>query len=164
MGRLSRAGKPDLRRIAMDLFQSLDQGTFAFFHYQAGRLAWLRPLFLAIDYLGQYPLVLILGLGGAACFWKHGRTRTALVSVAFFAAGIAVVESLRWLVVRERPDDAARLVSAAEMIHGFPSRSVFLFPMALLLLAHGLERWLPGVKNGLLLYGVGTILTMAMMM
>jgi undecaprenyl-diphosphatase len=129
----------------MDPVKAVDSGAYYFFrnlaeHHRA--LEGFVRLVEASSCLVGAGVLLLLAVG---VFCLRRRWRAAVVSIAATVGAALVVEGLRQLIARARPD-AAQDYLGAEELGSYPARHVFLFTMTLLLLtwalASGARRWL----------------------
>jgi undecaprenyl-diphosphatase len=128
----------------MDPFKAVDTGANYFFRNLAEHHRGLEARVQAVDLGSGYVAAAVLLLLAVIVFCLRGHYRTAAVAVAVSAAAVLVVEGLRRLIARPRPD-AAQDYLGAEELGSYPAQGVFLFTMTLLLLtfalASGARRW-----------------------
>jgi membrane-associated phospholipid phosphatase len=119
----------------MDPFRPVDWGAYYLFDFVAQKHPGLVSLAQIYDALSGYVACTLLMAVLAWLLWRRGQTKAALVNLAVFAVAVAVVEIVRWAVGRTRPDEAERMVGPEGMLGSYPARHVFLFTMAMLLVA-----------------------------
>ena len=145
----------------MDPLRDVDLGAYYFFRFQANHHPQLVPVLQGIDALAGYVAAAVLLLLAVLTFCLRGRPRAGVAAVLVAVVGAAVIESLRHLIARRRPDDAQDLLGAAAMLGSYPAGGVFLFTMTLLLFASALGIGAPrgnrvalGLVAALLIVGV----------
>jgi membrane-associated phospholipid phosphatase len=147
----------------MDAIESMDWGAYAHFRFagqqQPQIVHWMRnnvyPLgsYLSVGFLLLIALLLLLG---------QKRRRAALVGVLTFLAAIALIELTHFVVPRRRPPDAQNFLGPNAMLGSYPSSSVFLFMLVVILVGFAMweplrSNWLRGVyvlAAGVLTVGV----------
>src|SRR5437879_4078594 len=97
----------------MDAIESMDWGAYAHFRFQAQQFGLQAKQFPQIaqwtqDYyaVGGYVFVGTIILAIALLLMLQERRRNALVVLLTFAAAVALVEGIHFLVPRRRPPDA----------------------------------------------------------
>jgi membrane-associated phospholipid phosphatase len=118
----------------MEGIEALDWGTYSFFDFQNQKNPAILPLmwtgYQASGYVGAGILLLVAVL----LFLVQGKYRSALVSLLSSAFAVGLIEAVRWLVPRRRPDKAENWVGADGMLGSYPSAAVFLTMLALILI------------------------------
>lgn len=123
----------------MDAIESLDWGVYSHFRFQGQQYPAVLPLMQVAYYLSSYAGVSV-GLAIAVIlFWVQGQRRSALVALVSLASAFGVIEAVRFLVPRRRPEDAENWLGPQAMLGSYPSAGVFLFMLALILI--GLAVW-----------------------
>lgn len=129
-----------LKGMSMDMFDGLDWGTYYFFRFQANQAPALAQFMQVGSWLGSYVgdlIILVLALAATPPLW---RRRMALVVVAGFLAGEAIVEGVKAATQRPRPPDAQNILGSNDTSSSFPNRAVFLAAFGCLMAALALER------------------------
>lgn len=126
----------------MDAIESMDWGAYAHFRFMGQQappiMEWTRdnlyPLgsYVNVGFLLLIALLLLLG---------HNKGRAAGIAVLTFVAAIALIELTHFVVPRRRPPDAQNFLGPDAMLGSYPSSSVFLFMLVMILL--GFALWVP---------------------
>jgi membrane-associated phospholipid phosphatase len=123
----------------MDAIESLDWGVYAHFRFQGQQYPAVFPLMQIAYYLSSYVGVSV-GLAIAVIlFLVQGKRRSALVALVSFASAFGLVDVIRFLVPRRRPEDAENWLGPDAMLGSYPSAGVFLFMLAMILI--GFAMW-----------------------
>jgi membrane-associated phospholipid phosphatase len=85
----------------------------------AAQVDWLVPAARILTRLGDWWVVLLAGAAGAAWLLRQGRRRHALLLAALLLSERLVVEQLKLVFDRARPDPAGHLIAVHSM--AFPS-------------------------------------------
>ncbi len=134
----------------MDAIEALDQGAYAHFTFQAKAMPNVVSVMVTAYYISSYigVCVLIIGILGIHLFLN--RKQSALVATLSLVSAILIIELLRFAVPRSRPQDAVQWIGDEAKSGTFPSASVFLFLLCMILLGNALwenlsARWSRGV-------------------
>ncbi len=129
----------------MDAIESLDWGTYSHFRFTGQQLPqivpWMRnnlhPLgsYVSVGFLLLIAILLLLG---------QQRRRAAVVALATFVAAFALIELTQFVVPRRRPPDAQNFLGPNAMQGSYPSSSVFLFMLVMILLGFAMWAMLRG--------------------
>jgi membrane-associated phospholipid phosphatase len=122
----------------MDAIESLDDGAYSHFGHQVGQfpeiIGFMQPAYYYSSYIGVAALFVIVTL----LFIVQGKWRGAMVALVSIALSVALIESIHVLIPRPHPPDADKLLGAEALRGSYPSASVFLFTLCLILLAFAL--------------------------
>lgn len=150
---------------------AINGGTYAAFYDMLKHYPELEPWLLRVDQLGSYAVAGSLVLAALLLWLLRGRAGAAAIALAAFLLAGATVELSRAVLTVERPTDAARFFDGAtshgfltrddEMQRGFPSRSVFLFSVAALLLTFALWGLVGSTAARAVLLGLAALLIVA---
>jgi len=83
----------------------------------------LTPIMVFFTYIADWYSIALLGIIGVAAFWKMRKTRVASALLVSVIGGELIVEIIKHLFKRARPDILSHLV--AESGYGFPSGHSF---------------------------------------
>jgi hypothetical protein len=123
----------------MDAIEALDWGVYSHFRFQYQQYPAVLPIVQIAYYLSSYVGVSI-GLAIAVIlFLVQGKRRSALVALVSFASGFALIDAVRFMVPRRRPEAAETWLRPDAMLGSYPSAGVFLFMLAMILI--GLAVW-----------------------
>lgn len=140
---------------------ALNGGTYAAFYDMLKRRPELEDWMLRVDFLGSYYVVGALVVAALLLFWLRGRPGAAVAALGAFLVAVAVVELSRAFIAADRPPHAETYVAGAEMQRGFPSREVFLFGAAVLLLTFALWGLFASTAIRAALLGLASLLIVA---
>ena len=126
----------------MDAIEALDDGAAAHFGYQAGRYPDILPFMRPAYYLGSYVGIGVLLAIIVLLFLVQGKRRSALVAFLSVASAFALIEVIRLVVPRARPLTTDQLLGPIDRLGSYPSSSVFLFTLCMVLLAFALWHWM----------------------
>ena len=129
----------------MDAIESLDWGVYAHFSNEASRYPAVAEFMENAYYISSYVTVSGLLLIAVTLFLVQRKRRSALVVLISFLAAVVLIEAIRWLVPRRRPEDAQLFLGPDAMLGSYPSAGVFLFTLVLVLLAFALWGQVPSV-------------------
>lgn len=135
----------------MDAIEQLDWGAYVHFSNEARHHPGILPFMqVGFFYLAGYAGVCTWLLFAVILFLFQERRTSALVALVSFSSAVALIETVRHLVPRRRPEDAANWVGPDHMLGSYPSSSVFLFMLTMILLGfaiwHGARRpWMRGL-------------------
>ena len=129
----------------MDAIESLDWGAYAHFSNEASRYPAVAEFMQNAYYLSSYVAVSLLLLIAVTLFLVQKKRRSALVVLVSFLAAVVLIEAIRWLVPRRRPEDAQLFLGPEAMRGSYPSAGVFLFTLVLIFIAFALWSVLPRV-------------------
>jgi membrane-associated phospholipid phosphatase len=130
----------------MDAIDALDWGVYSHFDFQNQRDPWMRPVIQTGVDVGSYVVIGLVLLAAVVLFLIQRKWRSALIVPASALSAFALIEAVHRLVPRRRPENAVKVLGPDEMLGSYPSASVFLFMLAMILL--GFAIW--GVmRNGL---------------
>jgi hypothetical protein len=119
----------------MDAIESLDWGVYSHFRFQGQQYPAIFPFMRVAYYLSSYVGVSI-GLSIAVIlFLLQGKRRSALVALVSFASAFILIDAVRFLVPRRRPEDAENWLGPHAMLGSYPSAGVFLFMLAMILIS-----------------------------
>lgn len=134
----------------MDAIEALDQGAYAHFTFQAKAVPNVVPVMVTAYYLSSYVgiCVLIISILGIHLF--QYRKLSALVAALSLVSAILIIELLHFAVPRTRPQDAVQWIGDEAKSGTYPSASVFLFLLCMILVGNALwenvsARWSRGV-------------------
>ncbi len=113
-----------------ELLKSIDKGAYYAFSEEIKKSSLLVQLLQAGDWVGSYIGVVLVMALACALLLTQSRVRAAAVAAIAVALGALAVEGVHAAVPVPRPDNAANLVNATEMLHSFPAREVFTFTLA----------------------------------
>jgi membrane-associated phospholipid phosphatase len=68
-------------------------------------------------------------------FLLQGKRRSALVALVSFASAFILIDAVRFVVPRRRPEDAENWLGPHAMLGSYPSAGVFLFMLAMILIS-----------------------------
>jgi membrane-associated phospholipid phosphatase len=121
----------------MDAIAELDWGVYAHFDFKPhpGVVRFMQYADALSGYIGVGILLAI----AVMLFLLQGKRRSALVALASVGAAIGLIQAARYLVPRPRPHNAENVLAAQEMLGSYPSPSVFLFMLMMILI--GLAVW-----------------------
>src|ERR1019366_7874749 len=141
----------------MDAIESMDWGAYAHFRFQAQQLGFRAKEFPQVtqwmqDYysVGGYVAILVLLLTTTLFLFMRGKLRGAVVVLFTFATAVGLIEAVHVLVPRRRPPDAQDWLGPHQMLGSYPSNSVFLFMLSVILLGYAVwsiirRPWLRGL-------------------
>jgi len=134
----------------MDAIEQLDWGVYSHFRYQGEKTPDLLPIMQDAYHLSSYIGVSVLLSIAVILFLLMKKWRSALVALISFAVAVALIETVRWLVPRQRPGDADRWLGTDNMVGSYPSAGVFLFMLGVILIGFAVtdltdRRWLRGL-------------------
>jgi len=139
---LGLCAKPYLQQgvaVAMDVIENLDVGVYSHFEYQSKKYPFFIDLVQPAYHVSGYVGVCVLLLIAVVLFFKRKKVLSAIVSAIIFGASVGLIEAIRRLVPRARPSDAINIVGSEDMTGSYPSRSVFLFMLGVILI--GVALW-----------------------
>ena len=133
----------------MDAIEQLDWGVYSHFRFQGDKTPKILPVMEVAYYLSSYIGVTVLLAIAVILFLLMRKRRSALVALISFVMAIGLIETVRWLVPRQRPGDADRWLGSDKMVGSYPSAGVFLFMLAMILIGFAVtdltsRRWLRG--------------------
>ena len=118
----------------MDAIDALDWGVYSHFDFENQRAPGLFPVMQIGYYVSGYVGVGLILLAAVVLFLVQGKRRSALVAIAISFAAVGLIEAVRWLVPRRRPENAVKTLGPDDMLGSYPAASVFLFMLAMILL------------------------------
>lgn len=122
--------------MVVHLLQSIDKGAYyAFSEMLHGTPEFRLPL-QTVEWAGA---LLMAAIACVLLFTQGCARAAALVAAAFFVGAVGVA-ALQHLLAIPRPENAARMVGATDMLHGFPAGEVFAFTLAGTLLVYAVWR------------------------
>ena len=123
---------------AMDAIGHLDWGIY--YHFAARQSPQLVLVLQPAHYIGSYVVVGALFALTFAWFLIQKKIRPAMIVLASVLAACGTIEATQYLVPRHRPHDAQNWLGAAATVGSYPSPSVFLFTLAMIVM--GLALWM----------------------
>ena len=125
----------------MRLLDGIDYG--AFYAFQANKLPLLDNILTVVAELGSYPVLALVVLAAAILLVAQRRHRELFALLGCVAVSVLLVEALKWIVQRPRPQD---WTGPDYLGHSFPSASAMLsavvyFGLALLFTAAWRGTW-----------------------
>src|SRR5437867_694274 len=119
----------------MDEIEAFDWGVYS--HFASVTVKKYSEFHFAMGwayYLSSPIGVGIIILLAALLFWFQGKRRSAVVTLISFALALTLIEGVRFLVPRRRPEDAEIWLGADHNLHGsYPSDGVLLFMLGVIL-------------------------------
>ncbi|MSU76877.1 MAG: phosphatase PAP2 family protein [Gemmataceae bacterium] len=144
----------------MDRIEQQDWGVYYFFRYIAEKHPQI-PQLLHVHWAdaagGNFVVAGIVAIGLALLIVQR-RRRDAILSTLTFAAACGAIELVKWIVPRKRPEDAKNLLADADMLGSYPSRSVFLLTLAMVILGFALWKVLPAIWQRTLFVALAALL------
>ena len=122
----------------MDAIDHLDWGVYNHFvaRHGPGLVLVLQPA----HYISSNGVVAALFSLTFAWFLIQKKIRPAMIVPASVLAAWGMIEATQYLVPRTRPHDAQNWLGAAAAVGSYPSSSVFLFTLAMIVM--GLALWM----------------------
>jgi membrane-associated phospholipid phosphatase len=129
---------------------SLDDGLLHFLY--AGGHPLEVALARAFTFLGEAPVLVVIGFVAAGLLWATGRARVGIAVILVTLVGRGLVEVQKYSIMRFRPDDEAHLVmvSTPSFPSGHASNSMIVYLTLALVFASRRWKW-PSVAAALLL-------------
>lgn len=124
----------------MDRIEQLDWGVYSFFVFLANKSPEI-PQLLHVEWAakaGDYLVPAAIVAVALTLLLIRRRQRDAMLSILAFGLAIGTIELTKWIVPRKRPEDARNLIPDADMLGSYPSSSVFLFTLSMVLLGFAL--------------------------
>ncbi len=143
----------------MDAIEALDWGAYSDFTFKSGKYPFVVPVMQAADYLSGYVAVTILLLVALMLFLVQGRRRAAVVALVSLVVAVALIQSIRFLVPRPRPGNAAEWLGPNASPGSYPAAGVFLFILTMILLGRAIWSLTPNRKLRSLFSATGSLLT-----
>ena len=130
----------DRKGPTLDRIEQLDWGVYSFFVFLANKTPEI-PQLLHVEWAARagepFVVAVIVAVALVSLFIQR-RWRDALVAILAFALALGTIELTKWIVPRKRPEDARNLIPDADMLGSYPSSSVLLFTLAMVLLGFAL--------------------------
>ena len=119
----------------MDAIGAFDEGVYAHFDFQDqyNSRFWHAAYYMSSD-IGVGALV----VAAVALFVMRNKQRSALVAFVSLAASFVLIDAIRLAVPRPRPGNASKWLGAQDLVGSYPSKGVFLFMLAAILLGFAL--------------------------
>jgi membrane-associated phospholipid phosphatase len=126
----------------MDAIEALDWGAYSNFDHQVQSFPQILHIMRPGYYLGDYLAIGVLFSLAAVLFAVQGKHRSAQVTAVALAVALGLIFATRALVPRMRPGNAQNWLGPYEMQGSYPSASVLLFTLVMVLLACAVWPWL----------------------
>ncbi|MSQ93978.1 MAG: phosphatase PAP2 family protein [Gemmataceae bacterium] len=143
----------------MDAIEALDWGAYSNFDHQVQSFPQILPIMRVGFYLGDYLAIGVLFSLAAVLFAVQGKHRSAQVAAVALAVALGLIFAARALVPRMRPGNAQNWLGPYEMQGSYPSAAVFLFTLAMVMLACAVWAWLHSARQRALYLALATVLT-----
>jgi membrane-associated phospholipid phosphatase len=137
----------------MDAIEALDDGANAHFTWQKREMPGVVPYMQVAYYISSYVGIGVLALLVIVILLWQRRRWAALATAMGFAAAIGVILALQQLVPRARPQLAVEFQPDVQTA-SYPSASVFLFMLGVVLLCCVLWDKVPSLRMRGVLIGV----------